>query len=177
MADFADIDFDEIQKAMEDTERDAFDYYLDRETGRVAILSDEIIKRAEELLAELLDEDEESYDAVDYDEEVDLPDWMEGEIDLALDILLYEKDRYVRIPERDPRACHAAMQEFAASLHDPKLRNQLLDALDGKGAFRRFKTILAPLARERKQWFGFNARSARDEISRWLSTVERKETR
>jgi len=35
------IDFDEIQKAREDTEREAFDYFLDRETGEIIILSED----------------------------------------------------------------------------------------------------------------------------------------
>ena len=45
------IDYDEIQKAMEDTARDAFDYFLDRETGEIIILSEDIINKAQAILA------------------------------------------------------------------------------------------------------------------------------
>ena len=51
------IDFDEVQKAMEDTVRDAFDYFLDMETGEIIILSEDIIKKAKEILEESYDDD------------------------------------------------------------------------------------------------------------------------
>ncbi len=37
------INFDDIQKAMEDVVRDTFDYFLDVETGEVMTFSDEIL--------------------------------------------------------------------------------------------------------------------------------------
>ncbi len=169
------IDFDEIQKAMEDTGRDAFDYFLDTSTGDVVILSEDIISRARELLSHHLDDDTDNYEEVEFDEETDLPEWMEDEIDLALDIFLYEKDRYARIPERDPRDCYTAMTEFSAQVANPSLRSRLLSVLDGQGAFRKFKDALAPFPSERKQWYSFNAKSMRNEIAGWLSGVLKTE--
>ncbi len=156
---------------MEDTRRDAFDYFLDTATGDIVILSEDIISRAKDLLSEHLDDDADSYDEVELDEETDLPEWMEDEIDLALDIFLYERERYERIPERDPRDCYVAMTEFAGQLANPTLSSRLLSVLGGEGAFRKFKDALAPFPAERKQWYSYNAKSMRNEISRWLSTI------
>jgi hypothetical protein len=162
---------DEIQKAMEDTLREAFDYFLDRETGDVIILSEEIIARAKAILEEEFDDDMADFEEVDFDGEYDIPEWMEDEIELALRIFLEEQDRYVRIPERRPESVFSAMREFTEGLADTALREELLEILDGKGSFRRFKDALDPYPKERKQWYGFSAKKARHEIEEWLHCV------
>jgi len=48
------------------------------------------------------------------------------------------------------------MVEFAASVGDPRLRELLEVALDGRGAFRRFKDVLARWPQERARWFAFH---------------------
>lgn len=165
------IDFDEIQKAMEDTVRDAFDYFLDRETGEVIILSEDIINRAQSLLEEDFDEDLSSYEEVIFDREHDIPDWMEDEVELALDIFLDEGERYVRIPERSAHRGFAAMRSFAESVQDQQLKEQLLIHLDGRGVFRKFKDALEPYPKERKAWYRHNAGQSKKEIEDWLLSI------
>ena len=165
------IDLDEIQKAMEDVSREAFEYFLDTDTGEVIILSDDIIERAQNILYERIDEDMEDYDEVEFDEETDVPDWMEEEIELALDIFLLGKEHYVRIPERYSGHAYAAMQEFTEALDDVPLRQELRDILNGKGAFRKFKDALEPYPKERKMWYGYNAKKAKREIGEWLKSL------
>lgn len=166
-----DIDFDEIQKAMEDISRDAFDYFLDRETGSVVILSDDIMSRARMILEESYDDDMPEYEEVEFDEDADIPDWMEDEIECALAIFLHEPGRYVRIPERNSQHGYSTMMEFAEGIEDAKLREEMKRILRGKGAFRRFKGALEPHPKIRKQWYGFNAKANRQQIERWLQTV------
>jgi hypothetical protein len=170
------IDFDEIQKAMEDTLRDAFDYFLDTETGDVIILSEEIIRRAQAILYENLDEDMADYEGVEFDEDIDIADWIEDEVELALDIFLYKRDRYVRIPERQSGNGYDAMTEFAQGVENRELRETLLGLLDGRGAFRKFKNALEPYPHERKQWHRFNAKRTREEIIRWVRSAGIEET-
>jgi hypothetical protein len=165
------IDFDEIQKAMEDTERDAFDYFLDTETGEIIILSEDIINKAQEILAESYDDDIGDYEDVEVEEVPVIPEWMEDEIELALDIFIYDKERYARIPERTPRYGYETMKAFAEMLEDGVLRENLLELLDGKNSFRRFKDSLAPYPKERKLWYGFNAKASRNEIKAWLRSI------
>ena len=165
------IDFDGIQKAMEDTDRDAFDYFLDTETCEIIILSEDIINKAQEILAESYEDDIEDYEDVEVEEVPVIPEWMEDEIELALDIFIYEKERYTRIPERTPRYGYDTMKAFAETLENESLREILLELLDGKNAFRRFKDSLAPYPKERKLWYGFNAKASRNEIRVWLSSI------
>jgi hypothetical protein len=164
------IDFDELQKAMEDTVRDAFDYFLDLETGEILILSEDILNRARVLLSRDFDEDMEDFDEVVFDREIDIPLWMEDEIELALDIFL-GGDNYVRIPERAPRNVYAAMNEFIDQLEDARLGEELRPMLSGEGTFRRFKNALEPYPKIRKLWYGYNAKIARKEIMEWLRSL------
>ncbi|MEW6110121.1 MAG: UPF0158 family protein [Nitrospirota bacterium] len=165
------FDFDEIQKAMEDTARDAFEYFLDINTGDVIILSNDIINRAHQILGESYDEDMIDYEEVEFDEDHEIPEWVEDEVELALDIFINKKERYIRIPERNPRNGYAAMREFAETLDDVKLKENLLKILDGKGAFRKFKDALESFPKERKLWYGFNAKASRKEIEEWLGSI------
>jgi len=164
------IDFDEIQKAAEDTEREAFDYFLDRRTGEIIILSIEIIERAQEILAKSYDDDIADFEDVEPDEIPDIPEWMEDEIELALDVFMQEQDRYERIPERNPADTYAVMKAFAETLDNRQIRDMLLQALNGQGSFRKFKNVLSPFSKERKLWYGFNAKASSNEIKAWLAS-------
>ena len=44
-------------------------------------------------------------------------------------------------------------------------------ALDGKGAFGRFKRVLARYPEERERWFEFSDRRLRARIDEWLESV------
>ena len=168
---YVEINFDEVQKAMEDTARDAFDYFLDRETGEIIILSEDIIRKAQEILAESYDDDIGDFEEVVVENVPVIPAWMEDEIELALDIFIYEKDRYARIPERHARYGYNTMKAFAETREDETLKQTLLELLDGKNAFRKFKDALGPYPKERKAWYGFNAKTAREEIAAWLQSI------
>ncbi len=171
------IDFDEVQKAMEDISREAFDYFLDTETGDLIILSEDILERAQVILAAGIDEDMADYEEIEFDEEMDVPDWMEEEIELALTLFLNENGRYVRIPERYAANAFQTMQEFVETVPEARLREELTAILDGKGAFRRFKDALEKYPKERKMWYRYNANKAKEEIRDWLASigVEREE--
>ena len=165
------INFDEIQKAIEDTDRDAFDYFLNTETGDVIVLSGDIIQRAEKILEETYDEDMSEFDEVHFDKILEVPEWMEDEVELALNIFLYEKEHYARIPERIHSNGYKAMKEFTETLENLQLKEHLLAILDGKGSFRRFKNELEPFPKERKQWYKFNAAYAKKDLIKWLGTI------
>ncbi len=164
------INFDEIQKAAEDTDREAFDYFLDRETGEIIILSAEIIALAQNILSQSYDDDIADYEDVEPDEIPGIPEWMEDEVELALHVFLQEQDRYQRIPERKKSDTYSAMKIFAETLENRHLGELLNQALDGQGSFRKFKNLLVPYPKERKLWHTFNAKAAKKEIALWLAS-------
>jgi len=166
------VNFDEIQKAMEDVSRDTFDYFLDLKTGEVITFSEEILSVIKSKL--YINDSEEFGDDVEYiefDEEPDIPDWMEDEVELALEILLGEDERYVRIPGRESLMAYKSMADFIETVKDPFLKEELLNALDGKGAFKRFKGVLLAYPKERKRWHGYNAKAMKREIIEWLASI------
>jgi hypothetical protein len=61
------------------------------------------------------------------------------------------------------------MAEFAESVDEPELRGKLEVALDGRGAFRRFKNVLADQRTERERWFAFHSRRLREAMDEWLT--------
>ena len=157
---------------MEDVVRDTFDYFLDLETGEVMMFSEEILGEVKARLYE--DDAEEIGDDVEYiefDEEPEIPEWMEDEVELALEILFDTKDRYPRIPERTSAAAYQSMVLFLETVEEPELRDALLTALSGKGAFKRFKDVLIAYPKERKRWHGYNAKVLKQEITAWLGSV------
>ncbi len=165
------VDFDEIQKAMEDRDRDAFDYFLDLETGELVILSHEVMGEAARLLDDTYEDDLDDFDDVIVEQEPDIPPWAEDEVELALEILIQDDSRYVRVPERQTDSVFRAMHQFAESVEESPLREELLASLDGAGAFRRFKDALADHPKERKLWWGFSSQIAKEEIRQWLLTL------
>ncbi|MFZ6016756.1 MAG: UPF0158 family protein [Nitrospirota bacterium] len=164
------VNFDEIQKAMEDIVRNAFDYFLDLKTGAVIVLSGDILSRAKSILYKGVD-DESRIDEIRFNEEYDLPDWMEDEVELAIEILFDEEKRYIRIPERQSGEAYTTMTNFLETITDQELKEELSVALNGKGAFARFKNVLIDYPKERKRWYGYNAKAMKKVIIEWLDSI------
>jgi len=150
------VDFEMIGLAMEDVSRDCMEYYLDKETGQVIVLSEEISRYAEG--------DEDSI-------REDLPDWQKGEIQIAENIRNNSRDRYINIPEKPTYESYNIMVDFAEKVEDELLREKLSIALDGKGAFRRFKSVLSNYPDYEREWFEFKEGRIKEEIMEWLSLI------
>ena len=152
-------DLEMIANAMEDVARMDMDYYLDKETGEVIITSEETFGYAEEA-----EEDEDNIGE-------DLPDWQKEDIKLAQDILFNNPDRYICIPERPSYEGYNLMVEFAEKVEDELLREKLSIALDGKGAFRRFKNVIADYPDYREKWFKFRDERINKKVTEWLNSI------
>ncbi|MGH9316937.1 MAG: UPF0158 family protein, partial [Thermoanaerobaculia bacterium] len=61
------------------------------------------------------------------------------------------------------------MAEFAGTVRDARLRDLLEVALDGRGAFRRFKDVLFDRPAERERWFAFRDGRVREAAREWLA--------
>jgi len=160
------IDFNEIQKAMEDVSRDAFDYFLDLETGSVVTISQEMLEKAKDTFYkddELLDEE--------HLEEYEMPDWMEEEIETALRVFSSEKGRYVRIPERESEKAYILMKKFTEGVEELHPHDELSNALNSHNAFSRFKKTLADYPEYRERWFAMNAGAMKKTITEWLESI------
>ena len=76
---------------------------------------------------------------------------------------------YLRIDPVSSREQYRWMERFIQMLEDGELRDKLTAAIDGKGAFRRFKDVLMTHAAERERWFAFRSERLRVFMEAWLS--------
>jgi hypothetical protein len=63
------------------------------------------------------------------------------------------------------------MSDFIGTVKDSILKDELSNALNWKGAFRKFKGILLDYPKDRKRWHGYNAKAMKREIIEWLSSI------
>ena len=81
-------------------------------------------------------------------------------------------DRFIPIPKRGSRDEYEWMTEFTESLDDENLRENLFIALDGKGAFRRFKNVLLNYEEKREEWFKFRNKKMKQDVLEWCKENE-----
>jgi hypothetical protein len=87
---------------------------------------------------------------------------------------------YLRVDPVSSREQYRWMERFIATVEEGPLRQKLLQSIDGKGAFRRFKDVLMTFPVDRERWFTFRSERLRSCMEAWLdaqgvSSVERPE--
>jgi hypothetical protein len=75
---------------------------------------------------------------------------------------------FVRIEPAASREQYKWMERFVVGITDEPLRERLVIAIDGKGAFRRFKDVLLNYPTERERWFAYRAELLHWAIQKWL---------
>jgi elongation factor P hydroxylase len=163
------IDMGELEAAFEDAS-DAVRYYLDRETGLVVAITDEIRGELEAIYEELDDEHGQEDDVfADALRQRALPEWMHALIGEAHAVEQDYGARYIAVPTADSREGYRDMEDFIATVGNPQLRSQLACAIQGRGAFRRFKDTLLTHPAERERWFAFSQARVRERVLAWLA--------
>jgi hypothetical protein len=75
---------------------------------------------------------------------------------------------YLRVDPVSSREQYRWMERFIPMIEEGELRDKLTQAIDGKGAFRRFKDVLMAHAPERERWFAFRSERLRVFMEAWL---------
>lgn len=78
-------------------------------------------------------------------------------------------NQYLRIESVSSREQYRWMERFIQMVDHSPLRGALGQAIDGKGAFRRFKDVLMSHATERERWFAFRSERLRVFMEAWLA--------
>jgi hypothetical protein len=115
----ATVRLNDIVEALE-MQFDEFLSFLDLDTGKVETVSQEALSEAEEPTG---------------DEDLDLPDDEESE--LAKRIV--SSRRFLDLPSKFDVHEWAIMEDFSHSVKSDRIREDLLHAIHGAGAFRNFK--------------------------------------
>lgn len=151
------IDLEEIIFIMEMSDDFGSVRLLDTETGEIVDIPNEVMAAVE---------------SDDKDEIADLPDWGKELVETAKSVLSDDVGRYVDIPRKPSYESYNLMVEFKESVKNKRLREKLDIALDGKGAFRRFKNVLSDYSEEEKRWFVFKDERLKQEVIAWLNSIE-----
>jgi hypothetical protein len=121
--------------------------YLNTATGEVVSVTTEELRAAEE---------EAPLD--------DFPAWQHEAIHLARDIV--ETEHYLSLPDRFEINAYQIMERFCLSVDDEDMRNDLCDAIRGRGAFRRFKDRMQ-LYGMADEWYRYREAALRAIATAW----------
>jgi hypothetical protein len=80
-------------------------------------------------------------------------------------------ERYERIPKAESHEGYQDMVDFIATVDNEHLVELLEVAINGKGAFRRFKDVLLNYPEERERWFQFKDERMEERALEWLEDI------
>ena len=163
------VDLDELAIAL-DTDFSELHQYLDLETGRIVSIMEEITRELEEIYEEIYDEDgNRAVTLEQYLQQRDDPDWQK---EMMLEADRVEQGygtRYIRVERDDPYGDYRDMERFIGTVGDAHLRERLWNAIQGRGAFRRFKDLLARHPQVEEAWFEFKDAWLQKRVANWLA--------
>lgn len=108
--------------------------------------------------------DEDRYALENFDSD-DRSDWMAEDLPRKREAV--ESDRYLHLPDSFDIHEWGMMERFCRSVEDSSARERLLDAIHGRGAFRRFRRVAEAIGL-RARWFAYRD-DAYERIAReWL---------
>ncbi|MEZ4336030.1 MAG: UPF0158 family protein [Sandaracinaceae bacterium] len=107
---------------------------------------------------------------------------VDGIADPGMHARVMKDPTYLRIDPVSSREQYRWMERFIETVEDSEFRDHLVAAIDGKGAFRRFKDVLMNWPVDRERWFAFRSERLRSCMEAWLhahgiNPVERTEWR
>lgn len=94
---------------------------------------------------------------------------VDGVADPQMHARISADPNYLRIDPVSSREQYRWMERFIPMVDDTELRAKLAQAIDGKGAFRRFKDVLMSYAADRERWFAFRSERLRTFMEAWLA--------
>jgi hypothetical protein len=101
---------------------------------------------------------------------------VDGVADPQMHVRIASDQNYLRIDPVSSREQYRWMERFIPMVDDAELRAKLAQAIDGKGAFRRFKDVLMSYGPDRERWFTFRSERLRTFMEAWLTAHAIKAT-
>lgn len=101
---------------------------------------------------------------------------VDGVADPQMHVRIASDGNYLRIDPVSSREQYRWMERFIPMVDETDLRGKLTQAIDGKGAFRRFKDVLMGFGAERERWFAFRSERLRTFMEAWLAAHAMKAT-
>jgi hypothetical protein len=144
----ATISLKEIVDAIDCQAEDSVSY-LDPETGEMVVVTREDADLAEE-------------ESLDLET---LPKWQQDQLPKIRAAL--KSDRFLPLPTSFDVHEWSIMERFSRDQRSERIRNQLLDAIHGAGAFRMFRSTIRRLGIE-ERWYDFRQKALQEVARDWL---------
>ena len=135
---------------------DEWNCYFNKKTGEIVEIQREYLSIAEE--------------SEDDDEFTEYEDWEQDAIREAVAVVENWGD-YVELPDKEEVNDYRIMENFCYSQEDNKLRDKQCDAIDGKGAFRRFREAISRHGIE-NEWDAYKHESLCEIVRQWCEFHE-----
>lgn len=148
-----DINLEAIVEVIE-VDRELCECFLDMATGEVVSIPLELVR--------IVEEDEITSN---------VPAWENDLTRIAKSIFVDEDPRWVLIPSIPSWEIYDQMTKFADSVTDATFRDLLHLALDGPGAFRRFRDVLSRFPEEQERWYKAKQSLLEGEVRAWLGEL------
>lgn len=107
----------------------------------------------------IAEESEEDEDFSNY------PEWQQDELKEALDVIV-NWENYVELPSKFDIDEYSIMEEFCDSISNSRMSDALRNAIQGRGAFRKFKDTIQRLNIE-DSWYKFKEEAFRKIAVEW----------
>jgi hypothetical protein len=143
-------------------------HYLDTQTGEVLRVGGDYRRELEDLMTEAGPEAK----LEDVLRDAGLPDWHKQALAETQRVEENDGMRLVEVREPDAHQDIRNMEAFARTVQEPRLRAELERALNGRGAFRRFREALGSDFREREHWFQFKRDRLLEHMTDWLASLD-----
>ncbi|MFZ2012465.1 MAG: UPF0158 family protein [Nocardioides sp.] len=98
--------------------------------------------------------------------------WPASAIEYAIEVGDEDEDdreRWLWVANEGSRAGYRDMERFTAGVEDPDITDRLERALDGRGAFRRFRNQLTEWPELQSCWYAYSADRQRGRARAWLA--------
>ncbi|ADU29547.1 UPF0158 family protein [Evansella cellulosilytica] len=132
-----------------DFQIEEFSNYVNIQTGEVVSISNDILLKVE-------------------DDEIDLdnhPEWEHEMIHEAIDLLENDGD-YIEVPSKYEINEYGIMEDFAFNVKPDKVSDKLSRAIQGRGAFRRFKDTIDELG-VTEEWYKYKRERLKEMAIKW----------
>ena len=135
-----------------DFQMEGYFTYVNKQKGELVSVSEDILRLVEDGEIEMND----------------LPDWQEDMLHAAIDIL-NNFENYVEIPSQFDIHEYSIMEDFALNIKPSNVSDKLSRALQGRGAFRRFKDAIVELG-VADEWYIFKEERLKEIAIKWCES-------
>jgi hypothetical protein len=128
--------------------------YINTQTGEIITISREEMRAAED------EKPLENY-----------PDWQKENIEEAIKIIEDENETYLDFTLRNEFHEYGIIEEFIGTISDNEVQEELFEAIQGRGAFRKFKDGIREHDVE-EQWYEFKEKKLKELVIEWCKEMD-----